>query len=56
VTYGSLGAAIILMLWFYWSAYAVLLGGELNAAMERRTARNSTPKPTDPVVGPGVQD
>jgi membrane protein len=55
-TYGSLGAAIILMLWFYWSAYAVLLGGELNAAIERRTARNPTPEPTHPVGEPGVHD
>jgi membrane protein len=33
-TYGSLGAAIGIMLWFYVSAYAVLLGAELNAHME----------------------
>jgi membrane protein len=56
VTYGSLGAAIILMLWFYWSAYAVLLGGELNAAMERRSARNSTPESAHPVAEPRAQD
>jgi membrane protein len=35
-TYGSLGAAIILLLWFYWSAYAVLLGGVLNARLEQQ--------------------
>ena len=33
-TYGSLGAAIGIMLWFYVSAYAVLLGAELNARLE----------------------
>ena len=55
-TYGSLGAAIILLLWFYWSAYAVLLGGELNSAIERRTAGDSTPEPTHPVREPGVQN
>jgi membrane protein len=33
-TYGSLGAAIGIMLWFYVTAYAVLLGAELNARME----------------------
>lgn len=39
-TYGPLGAAIGVMLWFYVSAYAVLLGAELNAQVEaRRTAR-----------------
>jgi membrane protein len=33
-TYGSLGAAVGVMLWFYVSAYAVLLGAELNALLE----------------------
>ncbi len=33
-TYGSLGAAVGVMLWFYISAYAVLLGAELNARLE----------------------
>jgi membrane protein len=33
-TYGSLGAAVGIMLWFYVSAYAVLLGAELNARLE----------------------
>jgi membrane protein len=32
--YGSLGAAVGVMLWFYVSAYAVLLGAELNARLE----------------------
>jgi len=36
-TYGSLGAAIILLLWFYLGAYAVLLGGGLNSEIERRS-------------------
>lgn len=35
-TYGSLGAAIGVMLWFYISAYAVLLGAEMNARLEHR--------------------
>lgn len=34
--YGSLGAVIALMMWFYISAYAVLLGAALNAEMSRR--------------------
>jgi len=35
-TYGSLGALIILLLWFYLTAYLVLAGAELNAEIERR--------------------
>jgi membrane protein len=37
-TYGSLGAAVGVMLWFYVSAYAVLLGAELNARLEEGDA------------------
>jgi membrane protein len=37
--YGTLGAAIILLLWLYISAYAVLLGGALNAKLERNARR-----------------
>jgi membrane protein len=33
-SYGSLGGVIILMLWFYISAVAVLLGAEMNAEIE----------------------
>lgn len=33
-TYGSLGALIILMLWFYLTGMAILLGGEINCELE----------------------
>ena len=32
--YGSLGAAVALLMWFYLSAFVVLMGGALNAAIE----------------------
>ncbi|HLY45563.1 MAG TPA: YihY/virulence factor BrkB family protein [Stellaceae bacterium] len=38
-SYGSLGALIILLLWFYLTAYVILAGAELNAAIERHTRR-----------------
>ena len=47
-TYGSLGAVVVLLLWLYVSAYAILLGAELNAETERQTSIDSTvgrPKP-----------
>ena len=38
-TYGSVGAVVILLMWFLLSSYAVLIGAELNAEMERQTRR-----------------
>ncbi|MEP6741694.1 MAG: YhjD/YihY/BrkB family envelope integrity protein, partial [bacterium] len=35
VTYGSLGALIILMLWFYFTGLAILIGGEINSELEQ---------------------
>lgn len=34
-TYGTLGAAIALMVWLYWTGFAILLGAELNAELVR---------------------
>ena len=38
-TYGSLGAVIILMLWFYFTGTAILIGGEVNSDIEAAAAR-----------------
>ena len=38
VTYGPLGAVVAIMLWFYLTAYAVLLGAEVNAQLEQISA------------------
>ena len=35
VTYGSLGAVIVLMLWFYFTGLAILIGGEINSELEQ---------------------
>lgn len=41
-TYGTLGAIIVLLLWFFLSGYAIVLGAALNAEMEHQTARDTT--------------
>lgn len=41
-TYGSFAAIIILMLWFFLSAFIVLLGAEINSEMEHQTSRDTT--------------
>jgi membrane protein len=41
-TYGSLGAAVGIMVWLWISTTVMLLGAELNAEIEHQTARDST--------------
>ncbi|MFL4998997.1 MAG: YihY/virulence factor BrkB family protein, partial [Xanthobacteraceae bacterium] len=41
-TYGSLGAAIGLMMWMWLSVIVILVGAELNSEIEHQTARDST--------------
>ena len=48
-TYGSLGAVVVLLMWFWVSAYAALVGAELNAEMEHQTARDTTDMPKKPM-------
>jgi membrane protein len=43
-TYGSLGAVIILMLWFYFTGAAILIGGEINSEIKRELARKGVPE------------
>lgn len=39
VTYGSIGGVILLMLWLYLTAVAILLGAEVNAEIEHAAVR-----------------
>jgi len=41
-TYGSLGAVVALLTWMYLSAYAFIVGAELNSEIEHQTAVDST--------------
>lgn len=41
-TYGSLATIVIFLMWLFLSAYAVLIGAEINAETERQTFRDST--------------
>ena len=44
VVYGSLGAVIILLLWFYLTGVTILIGGEVNALIEQAAARSGDPE------------
>ncbi|MDQ3733530.1 MAG: YihY/virulence factor BrkB family protein [Actinomycetota bacterium] len=48
-TYGALAGVVVLMLWLWISAYAVLLGAEINAESEQQTIRDSTKGPRQPL-------
>lgn len=41
-TYGSLGAVVVVLTWFYITVLIMLVGGELNAQLEFQTARDTT--------------
>jgi membrane protein len=42
VTYGSLGAVIVLVTWLYLSSFILLFGAEFNSEIEHQTARDTT--------------
>jgi membrane protein len=48
-TFGSLGAVIILLMWFFISAFVVCAGAELNAELERQTYQDTTTGPAQPL-------
>ncbi|MDI1240939.1 MAG: YihY/virulence factor BrkB family protein [bacterium] len=43
VTYGSLAGVMVLMLWFYLTGSAILIGGKINAEIENAAARAGFP-------------
>jgi membrane protein len=54
-TYGSLGAVVVLMLWFYITSFVLLLGAEINAELEHQTNRDSTIGEDKPMGSRGAQ-
>jgi membrane protein len=53
-TYGSVGAIVILLMWFLLSSYAVLIGAEVNAEMERQTRKDTTSGAEKPMGSRGA--
>ena len=48
-TYGSLGAAIGMMMWMWMSSTVVLFGAQLNSEIEHQTAKDTTTGPDKPL-------
>ena len=48
-SYGSLGAVVVLLLWLHLTAFAVLLGAQINAELEHQTAHDTTEGPDRPM-------
>lgn len=48
-TYGSLAAVVVLMLWLFITALAVLIGAQINSEIEHQTTVDSTVDPEQPI-------
>jgi membrane protein len=53
-TYGSLTAVIVLLLWLFLGAFVILLGAEINAALEREGDHEPSKPDTEHVEGLGA--
>lgn len=49
--YGSVATGIVLLVWLYWTNALLLVGGELNAALQRRLDRDSARGPRIDRIG-----
>ncbi|HZA31121.1 MAG TPA: YihY/virulence factor BrkB family protein [Propionibacteriaceae bacterium] len=48
-TYGAIAGIVILLFWLWLTAYAILLGAEINAEAEQQTIRDTTKGPEEPL-------
>jgi membrane protein len=51
-TYGSLGAVIILLMWFYITGFMILLGAEINSEIEAAAEIRLSTFPANPATNP----
>lgn len=47
--YGAIAGVVVMLMWFYVSAYVVILGAEINSELERQTVHDTTDGPTRPL-------
>jgi membrane protein len=40
--YGAIGGVVVMLMWFYVSAYVIILGAEINSELERQTVHDTT--------------
>jgi membrane protein len=50
VTYGSLGAVVILLMWFYITGLMLLLGAEVNSKIEAAAAEKTLEQREAPAI------
>ncbi len=54
-TYGSLGAVVVLMTWFWISSFIILIGGEINSELEHQTKKDTTTGHPEPMGSRGAK-
>jgi len=50
-TYGTLGAAVALLVWFYWTNLAILFGAEINSELRKAAGKRPLPLKQEPAIG-----